>query len=332
MTIPPRAEAASADRRSNHGRWLILAKLLVSGAILALVLSRIDLAAAVGRITGANPAWLAVALAALALQIVTSSLRWQRVLLGLEESPRFAMCVQLTWLGQFFNQGFPSVVAGDAARIWYMRPHVGSLGRLLTSVVLDRLTGFLAIALLIVAALPWLIALLPPGAAAPALIVATAGVVVALAALWLLSGAYLEAYIRWPRLVTLHRHLQSARHVLAQPAGLLIVVLALLVQALSVLAVAALALALEVPLTLGQAFMFVPVVMLLAMLPVSIAGWGVREGAMVVALGMAGIAATESAALAILLGLLMALIALPGGLILLRVRRGRSARSDAADG
>jgi len=61
--------------------------------------------------------------------------------------------------------------------------------------------------------------------------------------------------------------------------------------------------------------MVVPPVTLIQLLPVSLAGWGVRETALVVALGAFGVPAEAALATSILLGLCMILAGLPGGLI-----------------
>jgi len=298
----------------------MLAKVAVSAGILVLLFTSIDLAAALDRMTGARPDLLVAAVMALALQLALSGWRWHRVLRGLDERPPAGTSLALTWLGQFLNQGFPSVIAGDAARVWFMRPRVERLGSLVTSVIVDRVTGFFAIVGLIVCAMPWLLSRLPDGAAGPALVTVTIAVITGLAGLWLLSNLAVERYIHLPRLLALHRHLQSGRRVFSRPAGLLVAMLAVAVQVLSVFAVVAIAGSLQIRLDLGDAFLFVPAVMLLTMMPITIAGWGVREGAMVVALGMADVVATDAAAIAILLGLLTVATALPGGLILLHQR------------
>jgi hypothetical protein len=58
----------------------------------------------------------------------------------------------------------------------------------------------------------------------------------------------------------------------------------------------------------------VPSVLLLATVPVSVAGWGVREGAMVATFGLLGVPAGGAAAASVLFGMGMVITALPGGL------------------
>jgi hypothetical protein len=65
----------------------------------------------------------------------------------------------------------------------------------------------------------------------------------------------------------------------------------------------------------------VPLVVLVSMLPVSVAGWGVREGAMVVALGAVGVDRATALTTSVLFGLALAATGIPGGLLWLYGRR-----------
>jgi len=61
--------------------------------------------------------------------------------------------------------------------------------------------------------------------------------------------------------------------------------------------------------------LIIPLVTLMMVVPISIAGWGVREGVMVVGFGYLGVAPEAALALSILYGLLMLVVALPGGIV-----------------
>ena len=50
-------------------------------------------------------------------------------------------------------------------------------------------------------------------------------------------------------------------------------------------------------------------------IPISVAGWGVREGTMVVALGQAGVLPADVLALSVAFGLIYMLAGIPGGLL-----------------
>jgi len=68
-------------------------------------------------------------------------------------------------------------------------------------------------------------------------------------------------------------------------------------------------------LSLASWIMIVPPVTLIQLLPISLAGWGVREAALVVMLASFGIPAEAALATSVLLGLCLIAVGLPGGLI-----------------
>ena len=58
-----------------------------------------------------------------------------------------------------------------------------------------------------------------------------------------------------------------------------------------------------------------PLILLVSMAPISIAGWGVREGAMIVALALVGVSDGDALALSVLFGLALLVIGVIGGVV-----------------
>jgi hypothetical protein len=69
------------------------------------------------------------------------------------------------------------------------------------------------------------------------------------------------------------------------------------------------------PVLFGQAFQLVPPVMLITMMPISIAGWGVREATMGLAFGYAGLASSEGVNVSLLFGMVSFIVGAIGGLV-----------------
>jgi glycosyltransferase 2 family protein len=88
--------------------------------------------------------------------------------------------------------------------------------------------------------------------------------------------------------------------------------LSALAHVLAALALFALADGLGAPLTVWQSLGLVPAVVLISMFPLSFAGWGIREGAMVVMLGFAGVTPVMALSLSILFGVALLAASLPG--------------------
>ncbi|PNQ96029.1 hypothetical protein C1S70_25715 [Azospirillum argentinense] len=62
-----------------------------------------------------------------------------------------------------------------------------------------------------------------------------------------------------------------------------------------------------------------------AALPISLNGWGVREGAFVAGFALYGLGATDALALSLMIGLSVTLSSLPGGLLWLSLKGPKGA-------
>ena len=84
-----------------------------------------------------------------------------------------------------------------------------------------------------------------------------------------------------------------------------------------------LASAIALDLAYAVAAVTLPPVLLVAALPISIAGYGVREGSYVLLLGHVGVSATDATLFSLLAGISFAIASLAGGLALVRRRAAR---------
>ena len=69
------------------------------------------------------------------------------------------------------------------------------------------------------------------------------------------------------------------------------------------------------PADFEQTLLLIPPIALITMLPISIAGWGVREATMMVAFGYAGLAQTDGTVVSILFGAVYFIVGGLGGLV-----------------
>jgi uncharacterized membrane protein YbhN (UPF0104 family) len=109
---------------------------------------------------------------------------------------------------------------------------------------------------------------------------------------------------------------RSARALLLNPkTAIPVLILSVIGHGVTILGVYSLAQALGLNLDYFDLLMILPAVMLISMIPISIGGWGLREGAMVHGLGLLSIGADGALALSILLGLMIMAAGLPGGIL-----------------
>ncbi len=233
------------------------------------------------------------------------------------------------WLGLFFNQVLPSNVGGDAARAYCLIREGSGIGDASVVVLLDRIFGMVGLVLLVIVGMPLSFEYISDGATRWGVIVVAVGAVCAIFFILVLDR--LTARFRHLRVVRGLTALskQARRLLFSTNPGIPLVLFSVGVHLISVAAIAVLAIATGIEVNWLAFAMVVPLAILLTTVPVSVAGWGVREGVMVVGLGYAGIPAEQAVALSILFGLLLLVTALPGGFVWLLAGRRQSSKEKA---
>jgi uncharacterized protein (TIRG00374 family) len=304
---------------------MALVKIAISGALLWLLFDHVDGAAVLRQASRADPALLLAAFLVLLALAVVQAYRWTVVLRALGARLALGAATLNVLIGLFFNQTLPSTIGGDAVRMW--RAHrVGlDLARAVNSVMIDRLSALAALLLVAMVGLPKMHGLIGDGIAfwvIPAFIVAGfAGFAVLMTVDRLPS-----AFMRWRLIAAVGRLSADARRALLDRRyGAAVVALSLFIQVSVSSSVWLIAGGLHQDVGWFDCLILVPPVMLISMVPISIAGWGVREGAMVSAFGLVGLGATDALALSIVFGLLVSLVGVPGGVIWARTRPKRGA-------
>lgn len=296
-------------------RFLILAaKILVSAALLYFALRSVDIAAAVSRLNRISPGWLILAIAVALLQISFGAVRWREIAVHCQAKLPLLQALRYSLVGAFFNQTLPSSIGGDAVRLWLLARSAG--WRAATySVLVDRGIGLIALSIVILIALPWSYALISSPGGRTALSALDAAAFIG-GASFLLLGRLNLPWLRywWP---TRHLHAIAGiawRALFDARSGPILAPLSLSIHLLAVVIAFCLARAVAAPLTFSLAFLLVPPVMLVTMLPISIAGWGLREATMVAAFRYAGLAEADGLLISLLFGLTMVVVGAIGGL------------------
>lgn len=291
------------------------AKIAVTLGLLIYMAGKVSIAPVLAQIRGMAPGWAIAAAILVLLQLAVSSLRWQLIYRHLGAHLGVGPAFRLTLIGHFFNQVLPTALGGDAVRAWLASREGMRLGQAVRGGVCDRVVGLVALAVMIAAAF-----LVLPGFAADNLplrnafgLTATVGVG-ALAALFLFGAGAARRLARHRVLEPIGRLVHDLRSVLYAPAaGAATLGLSLAAHLLAVGAIVVCARGMAIGLEVSAALTVLPAVMLVSMAPVSFAGWGVREGAMVVGLGLLGIGPTDALAVSVAYGLVQAGVGLAGG-------------------
>src|SRR6201994_1965095 len=293
-----------------------LIRILVSLALLYFALRGINFATIEARLSQINLLWIGLAVLVAIFQIVLGALRWQNISSLCDAPLTDAQAFRYSMIGAFFNQTLPSSIGGDAVKLWLVSRNGAGWRAATYSILTDRAVGFIALALIIVASLPWSYDLIgdPHGRVALVLI--------DFAALFAGLGFLVLGHLQWPWLKrwwpTRHVHSCSviANRVLFSPkTGLKIATLSLSIHVLAVAIAWCAVRLIAAPGSFAQLFLLIPPIMLITMMPISIAGWGVREAAMMVAFGYAGLAPADGTMVSILFGAVYFIVGALGGLV-----------------
>ncbi|MDD1534536.1 MULTISPECIES: lysylphosphatidylglycerol synthase transmembrane domain-containing protein [unclassified Bradyrhizobium] len=291
---------------------IVLTKFLVSAGIIVLVARDLDLSSLKADLLAVELHMLALAMLLLFAQTFALCNRWILILRAIGVSLDWVAGWRIVLASAWFNQVLPS--GGEAIRIWMLRRHGIKWSQTLSSIVADRFIGLLTLGFLILAGMPFLISRIHDNV----LLFAIAAIVAAA-----YSGAIvLMMLTRMPARVTAvlpARVMQFAAlleaPLLARAGREALFGSAVVVHLLTIAASYALAIGLDAGLSALDAFVLVPLVIMAAAVPLSIGGWGIREGAMVGALGLVGIASDKALAISILLGLGNLIVGFIGGAV-----------------
>lgn len=287
-------------------------------ALLLFVLRSIDPRESLATLRQADPGLLLLALLAQLASTALSAWRWQLVMqnLGFGQTPRFYW--NSYFKGMFFNQALPTSIGGDAVRIIDIARCGFRKRDALYGVAIDRLAGLGALLLLAFLAYLGNPALLPAEVSRPILLLMAAGLLGLLGLSWLKRWAWLERYppLALLRAISLHVH----RAFSGKRLGLL--GSSLLVPCFALLGFLASGHALGLSFGLATYFAIVPPALIVSILPVSIAGWGVREGALVGLFSLIGANRSAVLMMSLLYGLMLIVVSLPGLLVFMRGRHG----------
>jgi glycosyltransferase 2 family protein len=308
--------------KNTRRALFVVVQLAMSAGLLAYLLSRADVARLVSLWAGVHQPYLWLAMALQIVGVLISALKWWLLLRAAGAPVPYAWTVRTYFIGQFFSNFLPTMIGGDAVRIYYLNRRIGRPALAIASVFVERITGFLALTLIAIIALSVSSSAF---SGAPELLlgvigcvlVASAGLVVACTAPWL---ARLATRIPLPDTLSWRRKLRSFADSMATfyafPGALaLAMVLAFAYQFTWVAEndVAARALGLSLPLNLVA--LMVPISDIVGLVPLFFNGLGARESTFVLLLDRAGVASESALAVSFLIFAVRLVASLIGGIL-----------------
>jgi glycosyltransferase 2 family protein len=316
-------------------RWrrsfLLVAKLGVAIALLWWVSRKLDFDVVRGRLLMLSPATVLLSIALIFCSNILATVRWK--LLASQVGIRLGMARILRYglIGSFFNQTLPSSVGGDGIRFWLLYRDRIPVSLAVRSIFLDRFVGFVFLVVPSLYGLPrllWQLLTIDPRLTWAGL---ACGVVLCVLAVTFAAQQRnrLNRY-RIGRLVVqigddlkfLPTNISSLVRVAIVSAGVpfvLFYVVWILVHQF------------DRTVSFLDVLTVIPVTFILLVIPISIAGWGLREGLFVAGLGLIGVSQDVALVSSVLFGLASLAASLIGGVLWIFDERGVKKASESAD-
>ncbi len=244
------------------------------------------------------------------ISTVLAAYRWSLIMESLAFHEPFRFYLSSYFKGAFFNQALPSSIGGDAVRGLELGARGYRKKEAFFGIFLDRIVGLAGLLILNLGANllngdlfpPWLFHLIT--------LICVGGIGAFGVLITLRKIAWLQKY-RFTRVFAdlSHRFRQVYR---TKQAIIVQLGLSVLIHFFSILALYALAKALGVIFPLSTFLVAVPPVFLLTIIPLSLAGWGVRESALVGIFLLIGASKEGILSVSLLYGLLLIVTSLPG--------------------
>ena len=313
------------DVTESSPRWTVAWKLAVSVGLLALLVWTQDLSGVSRVLAAASPAWLLVAAALMFAEQTLSALTWGLLLAARGLKVGMRTILHIYYLSFFLGTWLPSSTGPDFVRTYYLARHVDGY-EAVGSMLLLRFISLLGLGLFAVGGIYLVPPELVPSELVSSQLVSSELVSSELPAAatllaWVLvagsTGAVVVGFTERPRrwatavldavglrpLSRILGKLHDALHAYRKAPGALAWALAasLLVQFGRILTVYAAARALGATVPLGEFLVLVPVTTLITLLPISIAGFGVREGSFVYFFSRVGMAESVAFGLGLLI-------------------------------
>ena len=291
---------------------ILCLKILTSVTLLMVVFEDVQFNVVFDEFNNMNLRVVSLIFSLMFLQLLIASLRWFKILNYLNITLSYKKCAAYTWAGMFFSQALPSSLGGDAYKIFQIKTLGHSYKGAFCSVVSDRLFGLIGVITLI---------LMFPFAA-----LATGHQKILGFEIKFLMYAALACMLLYFFFVKALKNFQNSYHfskvyqlfdrLLLFKAPLktlcLIVTSSFLIHSITILIFLAIVHSFSVGIPFVLYIFLIPMMILVTTLPISIAGWGVREGFFVYTFGQFGVDNETSISISIIYGLLVLIFSIPG--------------------
>lgn len=291
-------------------------KVLISIGIVGFIIYKIDFSSVLDLMLQAQPLYLVSALALLIASQLVAAYRWKLIMELLDYPHPLSFYIKSYFKGALFNQLLPTSIGGDAYRVAEVKAQGGQTREAFYGVFIDRIVGLIGLLVITLFAGIFSKGLFPEHifyTINGLIAVAFLGFFVLLALhkiQWLEKFAITKLFYDLSH--RFRRVYKTPKRISQQLS------LSILIHLLAMFAIFGIGHSVGINEPIATYLVIIPPAILLTILPISFAGWGVREGALIVLFMMIGVEQTHVLAMSLLFGILLIIAALPGLVFYLR--------------
>jgi uncharacterized membrane protein YbhN (UPF0104 family) len=289
-----------------------LARIAVAAGLTGYILWWSDPSAVAAAATGVDWRWVGVAVLLVLIDRALMAYRWVALLCTIESErrPPIGPLMRVFFVSTFVGTFLPASVGGDIVRSYSLARLNVDAGDAVASVLMDRLLGVASVLLMALAGLALARDLLQNAAIVGGLVVAAAACAATLVLIFSPRAAALAVRRTGAKVVDSIR--KYAAH---SPQLLAVLACSIVVQALRVFQAFYLGRSLGIDVPLAAYFAFIPLILLIMLLPITINGLGTSQAAFVWFFARAGVTSAAAFALSVLFVALGIVGNLPGALL-----------------
>ncbi len=299
-------------------------KIAISGFIMYVLFSNMDMVKFKDTIFSINPIALVAAVVLLLCVQVVSTLRWS-IILSKDAKVPFRTLISIYLIGMFFNNFLPTIVGGDVLKGYYLYKASGKGGLAAASVFLDRYAGVSALMTIALIAIILGHSLLEGTRVVEFLLIIIASYVCASLILWVdLFHSWFMKIMAKIHFYGINQKIEALYQVLMSYKGERSIisrafVCSLFIQSTVMFIYFLFGWGLGIDISIGYYFIFVPIATVVSMLPISLAGLGVREGVFVYLFSTAGVPKEQAIGVSLLFFFITVLVSLAGGVLYVKM-------------
>ena len=297
-------------------RQIVLLKILISTAVLVVLVLLTDTEKMLSAMININLLVVLVSVALCFLQMILAGIRWYAIGTRTGSFFSFFTAMKINFAAMFSNQVLPSSIGGDVVKTALATKEGLALGRAIRTVLLDRMTGLISLIFLIAATYVVIESYFPKEWAlkgSQLIVVPILGSLLII----LYNGAKISKFFQKFECLKWIRTFLCEASVLFGVGwtAFYTVSISIIIHSIGALCVWILALNLGLNINYTVVLAFLPLISLAQLVPISIAGWGVREGTLVSLFALMGLDPSISLVVSLIWGGSIVLAAIFSGLI-----------------